>query len=351
MRGLYQMQDSLKDHQNTDITAVAHAVIRVAGALPQVLVQALQHYFSAENAAADGLGLSFAALEKAVSCLTTATNRLFAVDIEALVQGHVINALVRMYGGLVECMEIVSTEDGRFDTGNTYEETRNLQRKANSKESGVKSCTPLDLLTKLLSKIIHELDVRDAGQASLFEGYAYTALRRIGDRLYLVVFGRRRADGLDDDILASQLTQDDGVSERQTALNPPGSEREAARLEAPYLVALLDCIMRAYAVYTADNKRSKTSNAQHTSKTSKKDLAARARVKIQLTLVDCIFGNDAQSDSDGLRDRLKMPTTGGPPLPMPKIKEAEIEDWYKEELWRVLGWDILSKDGDWYGKN
>ena len=33
-------------------------------------------------------------------------------------------------------------------------------------------------------------------------------------------------------------------------------------------------------------------------------------------------------------------------VPIPRIKEAEVQDWFKEEVWRLLGWEILSKEGE-----
>lgn len=42
-----------------------------------------------------------------------------------------------------------------------------------------------------------------------------------------------------------------------------------------------------------------------------------------------------------------MPSIGDTVLPMPKIKEVEVSDWFQEEVWRALGWEILSKEGEW----
>ena len=40
-----------------------------------------------------------------------------------------------------------------------------------------------------------------------------------------------------------------------------------------------------------------------------------------------------------------MPSIGGTVLPVPKVKEVDVQDWFGEEVWRLLGWEILSKEG------
>ena len=39
-----------------------------------------------------------------------------------------------------------------------------------------------------------------------------------------------------------------------------------------------------------------------------------------------------------------MPALSEVAVPVPKIKEPEVFEWFNEEVWRLLGWDILSKD-------
>lgn len=47
-----------------------------------------------------------------------------------------------------------------------------------------------------------------------------------------------------------------------------------------------------------------------------------------------------------LQDCLKKPAISDAAVALPKIKEAEVQGWFKEEVWRLLGWEILSKEGE-----
>lgn len=30
-----------------------------------------------------------------------------------------------------------------------------------------------------------------------------------------------------------------------------------------------------------------------------------------------------------------------------KIDDKDVETWYKEEIWRLVGWDVLAREGAW----
>jgi hypothetical protein len=30
-----------------------------------------------------------------------------------------------------------------------------------------------------------------------------------------------------------------------------------------------------------------------------------------------------------------------------KIDDKDVEQWYKEEVWRLVGWDIMAREGGW----
>jgi hypothetical protein len=30
-----------------------------------------------------------------------------------------------------------------------------------------------------------------------------------------------------------------------------------------------------------------------------------------------------------------------------KVDDKDVQTWYKEEVWRLVGWDILAREGAW----
>ncbi|KAK4998760.1 hypothetical protein LTR66_002060 [Elasticomyces elasticus] len=197
---------------------------------------------------------------------------------------------------------------------------------------------------------------------------------------------------------------DDGRSDKdvRSSLRQPGDQTQetiedadkrslklrAAKIEAPYLFSLFE---RAMAIAPAhlspdsptatahnkassplkDNKHSKlkmprrgTSKAiapgsaplapvnkstdrisKHLS-TSRQTLTLPAKQRLQQTLVNAIYGA-AEASDDEFTDCLRMPTCSGPGLQLPKVKDEDVAEWFKGELWRICGWEMLGKEEDW----
>ena len=202
----------------------------------------------------------------------------------------------------------------------------------------------LSLYATFLGKLVDMLDPRVEANRALFEGFAYCILDRLGKRLYSIVFGHSRASDLEAEIKQDvDLDQDPSESE----IPPPPAdddERKQIKLEAPYLLYLLNRIMIAAPAHFG---KVKTSKAKTSKAPSKNTLALSAKECLQRTLVNAIFGTEGVKDDDPFQECLKMPKPVGATLTMPKVKEVDVLEHFKEEVWRCLGWDILSKEDDW----
>ncbi|KAK5010928.1 hypothetical protein LTR28_006864 [Elasticomyces elasticus] len=162
----------------------------------------------------------------------------------------------------------------------------------------------------------------------------------------------------------------------------------AAKIEAPYLFSLFERVMAIAPAHLSpdsptataldkassplkDNKHSKpkmsrrgTSKAiapgsaplapvnkstdrisKHPS-TSRQTLTLPAKQRLQQTLVNAIYGADEAID-DEFTDCLRMPACSGPALQPPKVKDQDVAEWFKGELWRMCGWEMLGKEEDW----
>jgi hypothetical protein len=72
-------------------------------------------------------------------------------------------------------------------------------------------------------------------------------------------------------------------------------------------------------------------------------LATKAKESLQRTLVRCMFGTRDADNDNLLGDCLKLPPATFKPVPAPKVKSADVGQWFQEEVWRLLGWEILSR--------
>jgi hypothetical protein len=39
-----------------------------------------------------------------------------------------------------------------------------------------------------------------------------------------------------------------------------------------------------------------------------------------------------------------MPSAGGSGFTIPRVKEAEVGEWFQGEVWRLLGWEVLGTE-------
>ncbi|KAI7363852.1 hypothetical protein KC336_g21538, partial [Hortaea werneckii] len=140
---------------------------------------------------------------------------------------------------------------------------------------------------------------------------------------------------------------EDPPQESKLHRDEPGLQQ--AKLEAPYLIHLLARLMNAAPAHLGAIISTKTGKPkQANNKGSMKGaLVLAAKDRLQRTLINCMFGTEGVDAQSPLMDCLKMPMAPSTPLPMPKVKEAEVQEWFKEEVWRLLGWEVLSKEGDW----
>lgn len=231
------------------------------------------------------------------------------------------------------------------------------QRKAKRTE---RAPVPQEVTTLLLA-MLSGLTVQEKGPYSaFFEGCLYFVLERVGKALHMITFKH-----LPCDTIQEELAQDD-ANESLTAVTT-----KAINLEVQFLALLMDRAMSLAPGFlgslTSTNTRPKSGRpstaTKSTSTAQKSSLGIVAKEKLQHTLVRCMFGDFPKAihtgDSDtedetesGINnsefvDVLRRPTKiGNLPLP-PRVEDSEIPDWFREEMWRLLGWEILSREDGW----
>jgi hypothetical protein len=235
-----------------------------------------------------------------------------------------------------------------------------------SKSKEVNAPVPYSLAMFIRTLLEFVTPARGGAHAALFEGVLYHLLDRTGKRLFALTFQHERSDVLGNDIKATPLTT---------------LTLRAIHIEAKLLVEILDCAMRLAPVFVgslalpdalskkAGGRPGLSSKASVSSKSvaqPKATLSIAAKEKLQATLIHCMFGDevrdnledvdddDTEDDEDeligaknGFMERLRKPVYMAPPLPPPKVEEEDVPQWFREEVWRMVGWDLLGKIRDW----
>ena len=349
------MHTLLKSRNKTEPLVLAHQLIRAASALPQVVQRGLHEHYVRPDTDDSILGQVFNAAERSTALLFAGFGRVTKSPDGAQVQGHVIYEYVRMYSRLVESLETIPKSELRRSTG--ADSTSTSEKKLSPSKSKAKQAKPmnmkgnatLNLASNFLCNVIDRLDPKSDAHKALYEGFAYTVLNKLAPRLYLLVFGHTPGPTIADEIAISNSPDEIEDDTDSIAVHPEDLQLKAAKLEAPYLIHLLTWIMNAAPAYlgaAVGNKAGKSKQA-NTKGSLKGALAIHAKERLQRTLVNCMFVNEEDEEDDPFADCLKMPALNGAAIPMPKIKEAEVQDWFREEVWRLVGWEILSREGDW----
>lgn len=363
MRSLYQAHTLTKSHHRLEATALAHHLIRAASALPQVVKQSIDASFSRQLHGHELLRSTLIAAGRAFATLIAGINRLSRLPAGAEVQGQVIYAYVQAFSGLIGNIERASEHASKHElsaatTMSVVVEKRPGTSKGRTKaqqpkQSNLKDLPSVNAITVFIAGSIDLLDAGNEVHEQLFEGFFHCLLSKLGARLYTTVFGRARGPTIDSEILSAD--QEDDIEDTPAPAVTAQEELDVrkAKIEAPCLIHLLARLMAAAPAHLglllASGKATKTKTSKTSTRNSqnKASLSLYAKKRLQRTLVNCMFGTEGLSEDDDLFDCLKMPAPSTQPIPMPKVKEAAVQEWFQEEVWRLVGWEILGKEEAW----
>lgn len=379
-----------KATQRTTSSELAYHITRASSTIAQILQTEIRSIIAEQTKDNEQLKNALATTSRAITAVLAGYVRLTHVrDVSegTAAQGGVIYAIVSMFRSLLCCFTLLSA--GEIDKvalagdtavnprpstaqmpltaqGSATVQQTTIQRPSTAhasssekpkgrskartiplKDQKVKENPTLSLYTTFLGNLLDMLDPRVEANQALFEGFTYCILDQLGKSLYSVVFGHSRAPDLELELKLDDGVLHDGAASEASALQQEDEERKQTKLEAPYLLHLLNRIMIAAPAHFGNVHGVKNGKAKSNRAPAKNMLARSAKECLQRTLVHAIFGTENVKDDDPFKECLKMPTSVGGPLSMPKVKEADVLEYFKEEVWRCVGWDILAKEGDW----
>lgn len=224
--------------------------------------------------------------------------------------------------------------------------------KAKEPVAMVKESVPARSLAHFLIGLLGLLDKTNAVHQRLFDAFAFLLLERVGKHLYYCTFGRHRGATIEDDLSPSIEPSD------STSRNIQDIEGLGVRLELKALVLILDRAMglAPHHMNPPSNRAAKSPYSDRLIRTlsmktlpaaPKGRLSSLAKDRLQRTLVHCMYGHKVD---DEFLDILTKPVPSmrlGNLQSMAKSDEKDVEQWYKEEVWRLVGWDIMARESGW----
>ncbi|CAI7638435.1 unnamed protein product [Penicillium viridicatum] len=205
-----------------------------------------------------------------------------------------------------------SDRDSKSVTG-TDEQNKRTKEKSSPTKNEIASH-----LADLLCTMALSLNLTRTEDQEVMEGFLFLVLDRMGKMLALHVFHDLRLPmGI-----CPGMTFPDGLE----AMTDEGLIPNEAQLEAKFLVRLLDRMLNA-----ESRESALEASAAH-------QFVANAKDRLQKTLLRAVFGPEDRLFREGLR---RPHTPPSQVLEDQHMNQEKFSGWLTQELWRLVGWDVL----------
>lgn len=298
-----------------------------------------------------GISMTFLALSRGFSMILLALQRVSTSKIGLVLSSNIVYALVTMFRQILQGLERVSKARAGNDITSGKSDTSQRSGKPKARAGKTTRVDLCQLLTQLLNGMISSLEPAKEYHGELFEGFSHVVMERIGSRLYLCTFERVRASTVEADIL---------VEERSFSVSNLESKKGKVALhsELPCLISVLERVLALSPSFLdqkppnitkvpkamAPNTKSKASIVRSQTLSNKDRLSRFSKDRLQRTLVHCMFGS---SNDDEAMDFLKLPCSPKTTLPIPPAsRDVDSQVWFRNEIWRLIGWSILGGECD-----
>ncbi|EUC51069.1 hypothetical protein COCMIDRAFT_80142 [Bipolaris oryzae ATCC 44560] len=237
-------------------------------------------------------------------------------------------------------------------TGHSFLSQPPAQKKSKTKTSSttVRESTPARAVAHLLISFLGLLEKNDDIHQRIFDGFIFVLFERVGRRLYYSTFGQHRSSSIERNILPVPEAKDAAEASKRDF------DALALRLEAKALILILERAMglapnhmnsQSLRAQQNPNRATRAMSVKNIATTSRARLSPLAKDRLQRTLVACMYGHN--TDDDFLDVLTKpMPQMRLSSLQnVAKVEDEDVETWYKEEVWRLVGWDVLARESGW----
>lgn len=226
------------------------------------------------------------------------------------------------------------------------EATAKVQSKPKAKRARTKSRMPtqsgrpssedqeaaLQSLAHLAVTMLTTVDPSKEAQSKLLEGYLCVFLDHLGSSLSLAVFNVHESPEQLDMFAGFRPPQ--GLKDMSNL--DSGTALRAVQLQAPYLIYILEKAMSFV--------------HRHWTTVCSPSLAKEVKERLQQTLLKGVFGDDDTEMFGHALQRPMPPWSGLDGDPPTRRSQAVTPEWFTSEVWRILGWNILTGDHASSGK-
>ena len=248
-------------------------------------------------------------------------NKLGKNTADTEVEGHIIHQLLAMFYGVLDLLgKLAESPSG---TSPRRKPPRKKQKRAHpSWVTDVDTLSTQFSLCELFVLMFANLQAETAAHRAIMEGAMRCLLRRVGNSLRVFMF---------DSPFDEELEKDTSRPCTSTAEDRSPENYSAVEAEAPYLLWVFEKIMAIW--------QQKMRLARSNEKTVKLD---DSKTELQNTMLLAVFPNDHRSFIESLREPLSTPGVDIDAGVIMVAKE-DIRNYFKQEVNRLLGWDVLGK--------
>ncbi|THZ60388.1 Cullin-domain-containing protein [Aureobasidium pullulans] len=298
MRHIHRVQTLCRGRMwSTDSNELAYNLIQTMQAMENIIDPLANKKHSA-----DSCKQTITAVARTCITVFHGLKRMESLNSNDGFPSHVVHACVCFFGILFTSIENAAR----------------LQVESKQPDRGTAVLQALSTLANSLINILRGSSPNCPSHAEILEGATYDLLHRLGETTHELLMDGPQHDDIEHEVQKLPLPDDKRLDPvRQTVVR-------TMLTAAPFL---LDCLRKALI------------GAQD------QPLAAFARLKLQRTLVDRIFGPGTRGPNAS-EDVLGLPEVfGEPPTAANPIKKEDIQtktDQFEEEIWALVGWDILA---------
>lgn len=265
-------------------------------------------------------------IEYAIELIYLALGKISGSEQSASDVGQVTYHIVRLYDTAMKALEqyckVKSEQMLAF--AKTNSKPSKQKQSAKSKRTEQKPDQEIaSQITRLLGTMTLSLDIIYKEHQDLLEGALFILLNRVGRLLCLFVFQDLQ---LQPDLRADPLKLPLPEGLKHFQLNE--KSLCAAKLEARHLIWLLERVL----TYFENNPPSQQSQA----------FTSKVKESLQSTLLQAVYGADDESFKKTLRAPVPPDTLELEKLRVcAQVPEQQVPEWFVQETWRLLGWDML----------
>ncbi|THY00346.1 Cullin-domain-containing protein [Aureobasidium pullulans] len=298
MRHIHRVQTLCRGRMwSTDSNELAYNLIQTMQAMENIIDPLANKKHSA-----DSCKQTITAVARTCITVFHGLKRMESLNSNDGFPSHVVHACVCFFGILFTSIENAAR----------------LQVESKQPDRGTAVLQALSTLANSLINILRGSSPNCPSHAEILEGATYDLLHRLGETTHELLMDGPQHDDIEHEVQKLPLPDDKRLDPvRQTVVR-------TMLTAAPFL---LDCLRKALI------------GAQD------QPLAAFARLKLQRTLVDRIFGPGTRGPNAS-GDVLGLPEVfGEPPTAANPIKKEDKQtktDQFEEEIWALVGWDILA---------